>query len=96
MLLTHGTAERKRKGRSREGTHMPQHSEDPAALSPYRAFVVQFRTETDLERGCCTGRVEHVVSGQATHFASLEELLAFMARVLATVRAPPPRRRRSR
>jgi hypothetical protein len=29
------------------------------------------------------GRVEHVVSGQATHFASLEELLAFIVRVLA-------------
>jgi hypothetical protein len=27
--------------------------------------------------------VEHVVSGQATRFASLEELLAFIARVLA-------------
>jgi hypothetical protein len=33
--------------------------------------------------------VEHVVSGQATHFASLEELVAFIGRVLATVRAPP-------
>jgi len=51
-------------------------------LLPQWAFVVQFRTETDLGRGCCAGRVEHVVSGQATPFASLEELLAFMARVL--------------
>jgi hypothetical protein len=32
--------------------------------------------------GRLEGRVEHVVSGQATHFASLEDLLAFMARVL--------------
>ena len=31
-----------------------------------------------------SGRVEHVVSGQSAHFASLEELLAFIARVLAT------------
>jgi hypothetical protein len=31
------------------------------------------------------GRVEHVVSGQATRFHSLEELLAFMLRVLADV-----------
>jgi hypothetical protein len=58
-------------------------------LSPYRAFVVQFRTETDIARGCVTGRVEHVVSGQATHFASIEELLAFIGRVLSTIRAPP-------
>jgi len=33
------------------------------------------------------GRVEHVVSGQATHFASLEELLAFITKVLTTVHA---------
>lgn len=57
--------------------------------SPYRAFVVQFRTETHITRGQISGRVEHVVSGQAIHFASLEELLAFCERVLATVRAPP-------
>jgi hypothetical protein len=31
------------------------------------------------------GRVEHVVSGQVTHFHTLEELLAFMRRVLAEV-----------
>jgi hypothetical protein len=34
------------------------------------------------------GRVEHVVSGQATHFDSLEELLAFMRRVLTEVSVP--------
>jgi hypothetical protein len=34
------------------------------------------------------GRVEHVVSGQMTHFHSLEELLAFIRRVLAGVSAP--------
>ena len=39
------------------------------------------------------GRVEHVASGQSTHFVSLEELLAFMGQVLTTVRAPPGRRR---
>jgi hypothetical protein len=55
---------------------------------------VQFQVETELQRGRCAGRVEHVVSGQAAHFQSLEELLAFMARVLTTVRAPPRKRRR--
>ena len=34
------------------------------------------------------GRVEHVVSGQTTHFHSLEELVAFISRVLAGVPAP--------
>jgi hypothetical protein len=55
-----------------------------------RAFIVQFRAETDLARARCAGRVEHVVSGQATHFHSLEELLAFLTRVLTTVGAQPP------
>jgi len=58
-------------------------------LSPYRAFVVQFRKETEVARGRVSGRVEHVVSGQATHFASLEELLTFIGQVLAAVRASP-------
>src|SRR5215470_11688289 len=66
--------------------------ETESPLSPYRAFVVQFRTETDVARGQVRGRVEHVVSGQATHFASLEELLTFIGQVLETVRAPPRRR----
>ena len=34
------------------------------------------------------GRVEHVVSGQVTHFHALEELLAFISRVLADTQAP--------
>ena len=57
------------------------------SLPTNHAFVVQFRAETELERGHCAGRVEHVVSGQATHFASLEELVAFMAKVLTAVHA---------
>jgi hypothetical protein len=57
------------------------------SLPTNRAFVVQFRAETEAERGRWVGRVEHVVSGQATHFASLEELLAFIARVLTAVHA---------
>jgi hypothetical protein len=64
-------------------------TEEQSPLLPQWAFVVQFRAETDVERGACTGRVEHVVSGQAAHFQSLEELLAFIARVLATVRGQP-------
>ena len=58
-------------------------------LSSYRAFVVQFHRGTNVARGCVKGRVEHVVSGQVTHFASLDELLAFIERVLTTVWAPP-------
>jgi hypothetical protein len=37
---------------------------------------------------CHEGRVEHLVSGQVARFHSLEELLAFMSRVLDEVQAP--------
>jgi hypothetical protein len=47
------------------------------------AFVVQFRPGTDVQAGQFEGVVEHVVSGDATRFHSLDELLAFFASVLA-------------
>jgi hypothetical protein len=59
-------------------------------LLPEWAFVVQFREGTDMDHGQLDGRVEHVVSGQATRFQSLQELLAFMAQVLASLRAQSP------
>ena len=63
-------------------------SQEPALLlSPDRAFVVQFGKDTDVAQGPFRGRVEHVVSGQAAHFQRLEELLAFIARVLADLRS---------
>ena len=73
---------------------MKQESRGQTLLSPHRAFVVQFRAETAVEQGRFVGRVEHVVSGQAAHFQSVEELLAFIGRVLTEVRAPPRRRPR--
>jgi hypothetical protein len=60
---------------------------DESPLSPYRAFVVQLREQADVERGQWLGRIEHVTSGQATHFESLNELLAFVVRVSASSRA---------
>ena len=44
------------------------------------------RAETAVEQGSLAGRVEHVVSGQATAFQSLETLLAFIAQVLCEER----------
>jgi hypothetical protein len=61
---------------------------DPAINRPLpvqRAFVVQLHATAAIAQGQLAGRVEHVVSGQATHFHTLEELLAFIARVLATL-----------
>jgi len=55
---------------------------DQSRLSPHRAFVVQLTENMDAEHGQWAGRAEHVKSGQATRFQSLDELLAFVSRVL--------------
>lgn len=60
-------------------------SDQHATLSPHYAFVVQLAADTQVETGQIYGRVEHVVSRHATHFDSLETLLAFMARILRDV-----------
>jgi len=57
-----------------------------AALRPEHAFVVQFGPATQVDAGQVEGRVEHLVSRQATRFQSLEALLAFINRVLREVR----------
>jgi hypothetical protein len=67
---------------------MPHPEDQPGPLSVSRAFVVQFDTHTDVTQGYLAGRVEHVVSGQASSFHSLETLLAFMARLLHTGQRP--------
>lgn len=52
------------------------------------AFVVQFAVDTGLDDADLAGRVEHVASGQAMHFQSLEELLAFVTRILRALTTP--------
>ena len=67
------------------------------SLPAKRAFVVQLHAEAQTEHGDFRGRVEHLVSHQAEHFESLEELVAFMVRVLTEQQKsqgelPPSRR----
>ncbi len=50
-----------------------------------RAFVVQFRAQPTGEPPRCEGRVEHLVSGQVTRFASQDELWVFISRILTEV-----------
>jgi len=50
------------------------------------AFVIQLREGTDIEAGRLEGKVEHIASYTAARVHSVEELLAFMARVLADLR----------
>jgi hypothetical protein len=49
-------------------------------LSPERAFVVQLERARSSPQRTFRGRVEHLSSGDARHFGSLAELLAFMSR----------------
>jgi hypothetical protein len=48
-----------------------------------RAFVVQIHADVVVAQGQVWGRVEHLVSGQATRFQSMEELVRFMKQVLS-------------
>jgi hypothetical protein len=52
-------------------------------LTPAWAFVLQLRQGTGLTPERLQGRIEHVLSGEATAFTSLEEARAFMERVVA-------------
>ncbi|MBM3224468.1 MAG: hypothetical protein FJZ47_11795 [Candidatus Tectomicrobia bacterium] len=65
---------------------MAAEHERRTSLLPHYAFVVQWASDTQMNTGHLRGRVEHVVSRQATHFTSLDELLTFMERVLQEVR----------
>jgi hypothetical protein len=65
-----------------------QPDRDGAMLAPEHAFVIQFHANSDMATGRVTGRIEHVVSGRARHFESLEALLVFISLVLSEVQQP--------
>ena len=54
----------------------------PEILSIHRSFIVRLYPGDDLAAAEISGRVEHVVSGEAGEFHSVEELLRFMGRWL--------------
>jgi hypothetical protein len=58
------------------------------AYPTQRAFVVQIHSAVDVTRDEVWGRVEHIVSGEATHFATVEDLVRFITKVLGD-RDPP-------
>ena len=60
-------------------------AEGASPLSVHRAFVVQFRAETDAAHGRVVGRIEHVTSGQAAPFQSWSDMQAFMVQMLMQV-----------
>ena len=56
---------------------------EAGGLPPEGAFVLQFRSDSDVAAGSLSGRVEHVESGRSARFQSLPELMAFIAGTLA-------------
>jgi hypothetical protein len=49
-----------------------------------RAFVVQIHVEADVVQNDVWGRVEHIVSGQAMYFGTVEALVQFIVQVIMT------------
>ena len=79
--------------KTRAPLHEPQAPLTPESerpLSPARAFVVQFREQVEGAGQGFTGRVEHMITGQAARFESPDELLAFFVRVLSALHATLP------
>jgi hypothetical protein len=68
---------------------VPQTSRSGTPLPTRLAFVVQFAAETAVEQGRFVGGVEHVVSGQAQRFHTLEELLAWLTQMLTALPTTP-------
>ena len=68
--------------------HLNPSADSIHPLPSRRAFLVQVHAEADVAQGRLAGRVEHVTSGEASHFASPQELLAFIVRVLTALHAP--------
>jgi hypothetical protein len=51
------------------------------------AFVLQFQLDTDPRTSAFQGRIEHVASGRAMRFHTIEELQTFVAELLNDMRA---------
>ena len=64
---------------------MKLYGADDRPLPVQRAFVVQLHATADVAQARLIGRIEHVVSGQALHFHTLES-----ERPEASEPAPPP------
>jgi len=60
------------------------------ALPANQAVVVQLHPEAAVAQGRFRGRVEHIVSMRATHFQSLEELVAFIVQMVTTLPEDEP------
>jgi len=69
---------------------MEPSAEVARSLPARRAFVVQFSAQTNVALGRFAGRVEHVVSGHASRFQTLEELVGRLVEMLLALGTSPP------
>jgi len=60
------------------------------AFPAWKAFLVQFTTETGSAAGVFSGRAEHMLTGQRSRFESVQALVDFVTTVLDQ---PPSTRR---
>ena len=70
--------------RAPAGSGKARQRDDGPILPTERAFVVQFTADAAAVGGIL-GRVEHVVSGHSTQFATTLALLEFIEEVLRTI-----------
>ena len=63
---------------------MSEKSGKDVSLPTNRAFVIQLQASSGASEVAHRGRVEHLASGQAVHFADQGEFWAFVDSVLAT------------
>jgi hypothetical protein len=55
---------------------------EPDALSIHRSFILRLYRDVDLDAGEISGWVEHVVSGEASEFRSVSDLIDCIGRLL--------------
>ena len=61
-----------------------------STLPAWKAFVVQFSTETSTRTGIFSGRVEHLNSGRRARFVTRQELLLLLERLLGEIEDASP------
>jgi hypothetical protein len=51
-------------------------------ISIHRSFIIRLYSDIDLDAGEISGWVEHIVSGEAEEFRSMEDFLRFIGHFL--------------
>ena len=74
--------------RSRRSPRVERAAQSAPTLPAWKAFAVQFSTESGAGGGVFAGRVEHLNSGRRARFTSKQDLLAVLERMLGDIEEP--------